>query len=266
MAVEEQQEVIEVEELEEQVADEGQQNEEELEDIVTIGEETPPQQESKEAPEWVKDLRKKNREDQKRIKELEKQLGAQNNGENEPVKALKKPTLEECDYDNGVYEKKLEEFYDNKREIEEQQKTVEKSWNQKLEGYANKKTELKVRDFDDAEDIVKDTLNETQQGIIIQGATNPALVVYALGKNEQKAKELAQITDPIQFAFEVAKLETQMKVTKRTPSTSPESTVIGDKSIGGGSHEKNLEKLRVKARKSGDFSEVLAYKRKHKLN
>lgn len=264
MAEQEQQEVTEVEELE-IIDDEGQQ-EEELEDIVTIGEETPPQQESKEAPEWVKDLRKKNREDQKKIKELERKLQeTQGNGENEPVKELKKPTLAECDYDNDVYEQKLDEFYANKREVEEQQKTVQQSWNQKLEGYSNKKKELKVKDFDDAEDIVKDTLTETQQGIILQGATNPALVVYALGKNEQKAKELAQITDPIQFAFEVAKLETQMKVTKRTPSTTPESTIVGDKSISGGSHEKNLNKLRAAARKKGDFSEVLAYKRKHNL-
>lgn len=261
---EQQQEVITEDPIIEDVnTDEVDAPEVEEEDVVTIGdEETTPQTDNKEAPEWVKDLRKKNREDQKRIKELEKQLG---NREKEPVKELKKPTLADCDYDDALYDQKLEEYFVAKQEVTKQEGKVKQAWEQKLETYSSKKNELKVRDFDDAEEIVKDTLNETQQGIILQGATNPALVVYALGKNEQKAKELAQISDPIQFAFEVARLETQMKITKRTPSTNPEKTVVGNERIVGGSHEKNLAKLREKARKTGDSTEVIAYKRKHKL-
>jgi len=266
MSVEQQEVITEDQIIEDVITDEVDAPEVEEEDVITIGdEETTPQTDNKEAPEWVKDLRKKNREDQKRIKELEKQI-AQKNGAQDPVKELKKPTLADCDYDDALYDQKLEEYFVAKQEVVKQEGKVKQAWEQKLETYSSKKNELKVRDFDDAEDIVKDTLNETQQGIILQGATNPALVVYALGKNEQKAKELAKISDPIQFAFEVARLETQMKITKRTPSTNPEKVVVGNERIVGGSHEKNLEKLRAKGRKSGDFSEVLAYKRKHKLN
>jgi len=110
---------------------------------------------------------------------------------------------------------------------------------------------------------VQDTLNETQQGIILQGAENPAIVVYALGKDEERAKKLASINDPIKFAFEVAKLETQMKVTRRRPSTQPEKIISGSEKIVGGA-DKQLEKLRKEAQKTGDFSKVIAYKNKIK--
>ena len=66
-------------------------------------------------------------------------------------------------------------------------------------------------------------------------------------------------------AFEVAKLETQMKVTRRRPSTDPEKIPSGTEKISGGAHDKQLAKLRAKASETGDMSPVLAYKRKHNL-
>ena len=46
--------------------------------------------------------------------------------------------------------------------------------------------------------------------------------MYALGKNPKKAKELGEITDPVKFAFAVAKLETQLTVTSRKQVPPPE--------------------------------------------
>ena len=119
---------------------------------------------------------------------------------------------------------------------------------------------MKVRDYDFAEDVVQDTLSVMQQGMIVQGAENPALLVYALGKNPKKAKELASITDPVKFAFAVAKLETNLKVTSRKASAKPEKKISGT-GRPSGSVDNTLDRLRADAEKTGDYSKVFQYKK-----
>jgi hypothetical protein len=80
-----------------------------------------------------------------------------------------------------------------------------------------------VPNFEDAEGVVQETLSKPQQAIIVQGAKNPALVIYALGNNPTKARELARISNPVEFAFAVANLEAQLKVNRKTPPP-PEKT------------------------------------------
>jgi hypothetical protein len=99
--------------------------------------------------------------------------------------------------------------------------------------------------------------------MILQGADNPALLVYALGKNPKRAKELASIKDPVKFAFAVARLETQLKVTKRKASSKPEPTISGT-GRPSGSVDNTLERLRTEAEKTGDYSKVYAYKQRQK--
>ena len=251
-----------------ELEDEGEQpeleDEGEDEDVITIGEETPPQKQQEEAPEWVKDLRKSHRQIQKENKELRKKLESKEQAQ-PAQKTVKKPTREECDFDDDLYDKKMEEYYKAKAIQDKQQAEAEQAWGNVLQSYEDKKKSLKVRDYEDSEAIVQDTLNEIQQGIILQGAENPAIVVYALGKDESRAKKLAAITDPIKFAFEVAKLETQMKVTRRRPSVEPEKIVTGTEKVSGSAHDKQLAKLRAKANETGDMTPVLEYKRKYKL-
>ena len=200
--------------------------------VVTIGEEAPPTEEETQAPEWVRELRKTNREDKRRIRELEDKLNATKAAETKPAALGKKPTLEDHDYDTDKFEQALTAWYDRKREADQAaaqaeaaQKEQQKVWQAKLDAYGKAKAELKVKDFDDAEAVAQDVFNVTQQGIMLQGAENPALVIYALGKNPKRAKEISTITDPVKFAFAVAKLETQLKVTQRKAATTPERTV-----------------------------------------
>jgi hypothetical protein len=122
---------------------------------------------------------------------------------------------------------------------------------------------MKAKDFDDAEDTVKDILNVTQQGIIVKGAENPEFVVYALGKNPKKAQELAQIDDPIDFAFAISKLESKLKIATKKSAPPPEKTVKGTGRVSG-SVDSTLERLRAEAEKTGDYSKVMKYKRQLK--
>ena len=74
-------------------------------------------------------------------------------------------------------------------------------------------------------------------------------------------KELAGIQDPVKFAFAVAKLEAQLKVTpKRKPTTKVEKMIKGSGSLAG-TTDKKLDRLRAEAEKTGDLSKVHAYKR-----
>jgi len=241
--------------------------------VVTIGEESPAsEEETAHAPEWVRELRKNYRELQREKRELEEKLKATSGAETKPVTDPgKKPTLEACDYDAEKYEQELTGWYDRKRQADEQEAKVraeaeaqQKEWQSKLQSYGKAKTELKVKDFDEAEGLVQENFSATQQGILLQGADNPALLVYALGKNPKKAKELSSITDPVKFAFAVAKLETQLKVTNRKAPPPPEKTVQGSGSTSG-AVDSNLDRLRAEAEKSGDYSKVIAYKNQQKL-
>jgi hypothetical protein len=258
-------EVQEPEESDSQQDGEAQDSEqtEEQEITVMIGDEAP--EEEKPAPDWVRDLRKKNREDQKRIKELEAKLAIQQ--PQAQTTLGKKPELDEFDYDTSRYETALSDWFEKKRKYEAEQEQNQKAqaeqanaWQSKLENYAEAKTQLKVKDFEDAESTVSESFNVTQQGVVLQGADNPALLVYALGKNPKKLKELASITDPVKFAFAIAKLETQLKVSNKKPAPPPEKVVGGTAPIRG-AVDSTLERLRADAERTGDYSKVFAYRK-----
>jgi hypothetical protein len=262
--IEEVQEDLDLE-LDDEVEAEDESEDDEL--VVTIGEDSPPPEETTQAPEWVRDLRKQYREEKKRSKELEKKLQELTKGEEKRATTLpQKPTLEAADYDTERYENMLADWYDKKRQYESQQEAVKRKeletqeeWQKKLESYETAKSSLKVRDFEDAEELVTEQFTTVQQGMILAGADNPALVVYALGKNPKKAAELASIQDPVKFAFTLAKMETQLKTSKRS-APPPERTVKGTGTLSG-SVDRTLERLREEAAKTGDFTKVVAYKR-----
>lgn len=245
---------------------------------VTIGDEAVSEDEqsgfSGPAPEWVKELRKSHRELQRQVREFEaRERAAQQErdiAQGVPVLGAK-PKLEDHDYDTTAYETALEEWYrrkeavdDAKRKRDEALAEERRVWESRLEGYAKQRATLKVRDYDEAESAVQEALSVTQQGVILQGAENPALVVYALGKNPKRAKELASITDPVRFAFAVAKLESQLKVTPRSKPPAPETTVpVGTAPVSGAT-DSTLERLREEAARTGDMTKVIRYKQQLK--
>jgi len=234
--------------------------------VVSIGGEAPPEEEEARAPEWVRELRKTNREKERRIRELEAKLSATTT-ETKPVVTLgPKPKLEDHDYDADRYEQAIDQWHERKREHDREveqaaqsEQQQQKAWQTKLDDYGKAKAELKVRDYEDAEEVVQQILNVTQQGVVLQGCDNPALVVYALGKNPKKAAELAALTDPVKFAFAVAKLEKELKVTNRRPAPAPERVVSGT-GRSSGAVDSTLERLREEAARTGNMTKVIQYK------
>ena len=244
---------------------------EEPEEIVsvTIGE-APPQAETEEpAPAWVKEVRQKNREQARRIRELEDAAKAR-----EPAPKVQtlppKPTLQDHDYDEAKFETSLAGWFDAKRKVDDdsakaktQADNLVKIAQERQASYKQNLSALKVDDADEAEDAVVQHLSIQQQDMLLEGTDAPHLVVLALGRNPAKLKELAEIKSPAKFAVALGKLESQVQVTKRKPSTSPESSPSSG-AARSGLADKTLERLEADAEKSGDRSAVVAYKQKQK--
>lgn len=274
--IEDNQEVESQEDPEETQDESSQSDDETSEDeefVITVGDEEPePSDEDdfsgKPAPPWVKDLRKKEREARKRIKELEAQA-QQAKPADKPIEVGPKPKLADFDYDEDQFESAVEQWHERKRQVEQQQaakqaeeEKAKQAWQTKMQSYEERRQNVasKVRDFEEVEEAAKDKLTATQQGILIHAAENPELILYHLGKNPKKAQELSEITDPIQFAFAAAKLDSQMKIQTRKPSTQPERKPSGSAGLSGVVDQK-LAQLEAKAAKTGDRTELIKYKK-----
>lgn len=274
--IEDNQEVESQKNPEETQDESNQSNDETSEDeefVITVGDEEPELSDEddfsgKPAPAWVKDLRKKEREARKRIKELEAQVQQAKPAE-KPIEVGPKPKLADFDYDEDQFESAVEQWHERKRQVEQQQaakqaeeEKAKQAWQQKMQSYEERRQNVasKVRDFEEVEEAAKDKLTPTQQGILIHAAENPELIMYHLGKNPKKAQELSAITDPVLFAFAAAKLDSQMKIQTRKPATQPEKKPSGSAGLAGAVDQK-LAQLEAKAAKTGDRTELIKYKK-----
>lgn len=232
-------------------------------------------EDGKPAPKWVKEVRKDNREKARRIRELEAQVSKLATPQKAAAPVLgKKPSMEDADidWDAEKFEEALTNWHEKKRQIDQHeadqkkaQEQQEEEWRGRQSAYAAGKTALKFKDVADAEEAACSFLDVTQQGIILQGAENSALLIYALGKNPKKAAELGAIKDAVKFAFAVAKLETKLKTESKKPNKppAPETEVRGQGRITG-SADSTLEKLREEAHRTGNTDKLMAYKRAQK--
>ena len=213
----------------------------------------------------VRHLRKTIREQNRRLKEIEAKTNAPAIAQISQLP--KKPALSDFDYDEDKYADAMDQWHETKREIETKKREIEqeqenskKAFQQKIETYNERKTQLRVKGFDDAEDNVRDSLTELQQGALVQLSEKPELLVYALGKDSAQLKRLSEIKDPAQFIWELAKLETKLTTRgKDKPATSPEKTVKGSGTLSA-STDKTLDALRAQAEKTGDYTKVIQYK------
>lgn len=255
-------------------------NEDIIDEIeISIGDESlTSEEDDSTAPAWVKTVReqsrttsKDNRKLSKRVKEQEQEILNLKSGRGaESPEAPTKPTFEGCDYDEDKFENAISVYKDWERgqseklkvqqgEVDEQ----EKAWTSKLDNYETSRNELKVKHFEEAEDVVRSTLSDEQRGYIIDGASNPALLVYAIGRDPKRAEELSKIKNHTQFIFALAKLEKDVKVTKKRPTPPPEGKITGSASSGSAANS-TLDRLREEAVRTNSITKVMAYKRQMK--
>lgn len=235
--------------------------------VVTLGDEPAPEEDESKAPQWVRDLRKADREKTRRIRELEARLQQAQPAPSQVVVGAR-PTLAEFDYDEDKFAIALDSWHGRKAQVEAQQREAERqqqaqaeAWQKRLGEYKKQAQALRVPGFEQAEEVVRDVFNTVQQGLLIRACKQPALMVAALGNNDRKARELAAINDPVEFVAEVVRLEAQVKTQARKPATAPERTPPRSSATAAAAIDNQLEKLRQEAARTGDMSPVLAYKR-----
>lgn len=193
------------------------------------------------APQWVKDLRKNNREKDKELRELRRQL---EEIQSKPAEVQKpqldalppKPTLESCDYDEAAFEQAVTDWHEKKSRAEQQkqqqqrqQQEYQQRFQQRVEAHKQRAAKLPVKDYQEMESIVLSELKPIQQEIIIHAADEGSeLIAYALGKNPQLRQRVAAETDPIRAAFLLGQISKQVSLApKPKKAIKPEPEVRG---------------------------------------
>jgi DNA repair exonuclease SbcCD ATPase subunit len=194
------------------------------------------------APQWVKDLRKNNREKDKELRELRRQLEQVQSrpAEQQPQQQADvippKPTLESCEYDETAFEQAMTDWHEKKSRAEQQKQQQERQqqeyqqrFQQRVEAHKQRAAKLPVRDYQEMEAIVLSELPPVQQEIIIHCADEGSeLIAYGLGKSQQLRQRVAAETDPIRAAFLLGQISKEVHLApKPRKAIKPEPEVRG---------------------------------------
>lgn len=238
-----------VQATEEKVETESEQAEEQTEEYslrvgdeeISLTDEDDDHVDGQPAPQWVKDLRKSNREKDKELREMRRKL---EEIQSKPVEVQQpqadvippKPTLESCEYDEEAFEKAVTDWHEKKSRVEQQkqqqerqQQEYQQKFLQRVEAHKQRAAKLPVKDYQEMESIVLSELKPIQQEIIIHAADEGSeLIAYALGKNPQLRQRVAAETDPIRAAFLLGQISKQVSLApKPKKAIKPEPEVRG---------------------------------------
>lgn len=148
-----------------------------------------------------------------------------------------------------------------RRDAEQKQQA---QWKKRIDDVDAASAAIKVPDLDAARESFEGTFSIVQRGMMIGGpedAKESALLRYALGKTPAVAKKLAQIEDPVRFAFAAAKvLYKELNVKPRAAAPKPE-TVVRSSVSGAAAVDSELKRLEAEADKTGDRTKVAAHLR-----
>lgn len=222
----------------------------------------------------LRDAHKKQKEENRKLKEQLRALqgGTETSYQQESFTLPPKPTYASCDYDEEKFQQETDKWYNKKEKINQAKKKQEsetqqivQELNERAKHYNSGVAELKVKDFDIAEESVRGRLSIEQQNNLLFGADNPAGVVYVLGKNPSELERLSKIKNPSRFGAELAKLEARIKrKPSKKPSVKPERIPKGN-SGAPGSKQAQYEKLRAQGIKKGDLTAAIQFKRANNL-
>lgn len=240
----------EVQETEAKVETESEQAEEQPEEYsLRVGDEEIPLTEEDDdhvdgqpAPQWVKDLRKNNREKDKELRELRRQLEQVQSRptEQQPQQQTDvippKPTLESCEYDEAAFEQAMTDWHEKKSRAEQQmqqkerqQQEYQQRFQQRVEAHKQRAAKLPVKDYQEMEEIVRAEVPDLHKEILIHCADEGSeLIAYGLGKSQQLRQRVAAETDPIRAAFLLGQISKQVHLApKPKKAIKPEPEVRG---------------------------------------
>ena len=237
-------------ETEKEVATESEQTEEQPDEYslrigdeeIQLTEEDDEHVDGQPAPQWVKDLRKNNREKDKELRELRRELEQVKSkpAEQQPLQQVDvippKPTLESCDYDEVAFEQAVTDWHEKKIRAEQskqqqlrQQQEYQQRFQQRVEAHQKRASTLPVKDYQQMEEIVRAEVPDLHKEILIHCADEGSeLIAYGLGKSQQLRQRVAAETDPLRAAFLLGQISKQVSLApKVNKAIKPEPEVRG---------------------------------------
>lgn len=178
-----------------------------------------------------------------------------------PVEVGPRPTLEECDYDEEEHDRRIDEWVERKiaaQSAQTQPTSAEDEARQDVAKYEASITKLRYADAPDITSEVRSALNPQQEFIIASVTSDPGLVLYALGKNPSKLRELVEVRNPAKFIAKVALMEANMRIGKK-PAPKPERVPQGNAMPQGS--DKELARLEKEAERTGDRTALIRYRK-----
>lgn len=230
---------------------------------ILFGDEAAPASEGKSEPDLLRKLRAANRQQAKELAALR----AATQPKPVVIEVGEKPTLADVDFDEDKLADAIEAWVERKRQANEAEAQAAKGaqarqaeLDKDLERFQTAKAALGVRDFDEAKDVVISVLSQDHISAIVQASDDSAKVIYALGKHPAKLEALRAITNPVKFVAAIAKLEGSLKVTKTSRKAPELDTPVRGSAPLSASKDKHLAALEAKAAKTGNRTEVIAYR------
>lgn len=240
-----------------ELAEEGEDGEETV--VGFEGEEAAPASEGENSV--IREFRKREREKDRRIAELERQVAPKK------VEVGEKPSLESCEYDEERYEANLTAWHQRKADAErleqeqaEREKTDKEAWDKRILAFETGKSRLNVSDFEDAEAEVQAALPKETLALILRNETISAELVLALSRSPATLATLSKLDLP-DAAMMIGELRSKLKVTKRK-LPDPDRPLRGNAAPV--SADKELARLEKEAERTGDRTAVIRYKRQHR--
>lgn len=210
------------------------------------------------------------RQMRQKIEEQARELAKRPTPVEKPIDIGPKPTLEGCDYDEAKFEGELDAWKDRERQAanqgeqqRQQAQQHEQAWQADVTRLQTARAALKAPDFDTSDAIVGSALTQIQLACITTACDDAAKVIYALGKSPARLAELTKITNPVKFTAAVAKMEGKITMKPRKTGIEPDEPVRGSARLVKGVDKREAE-LEAKADKSGDRSELVAYRSQKK--
>lgn len=215
-------------------------------------------------------LREVAKENARKARELAAELAAAK-AEKEAVaeEEIVKPTIEQFGYNTERFEEALIAYHEKRRALDAKKAAAQKAeddakadFQSRFDAYTKAKSAIRVPDFEDVEDVVRQALTPQQQSIILRNSDRPEQVIYALGKSPKALSELAKVKEFDRFAFQLAKLEGSIKVSQKSPPP-PESKLKGGNAAAAasGNLASQLKAAEARAEITKDRTEVLRIKK-----
>lgn len=189
--------------------------------------------------------------------------------EKEPDDLGEIPTIEDCEFDPAVHAQKVRAWVEKaashataKSRKDAQDAEEKASWAKQLDDFHGAFADLGVQDHQGAVATVAKALPEARQAMLVEAlGKDAAKLVYRLHKTPASLEKLASIKSNGKFIAQAAIMAQETKIERRKAAApAPENKVSGGGVSAAQVGASNLERLREEARKTGDYTKVIAAK------